>query len=84
MLIIPLADARAHPRAVMVHLLDADSADITMTGPRRSIYVASHAEFDAADFKSLRYDVGNLYMIFYLLIPRNLQKGTLHLEPFAL
>lgn len=57
MLVVLFSYAGTHPWAVMIHLLDADSADITVFGPRGSVDVAGEAKFYLADFSGIRDDI---------------------------
>lgn len=68
----------------MVHFLDANATDIAMTGPRRPVYITSHAKFDAINFDPFRYNIGDLNMTLDMLIFRNNQKIALHFIFFIL
>jgi hypothetical protein len=77
-LIVFLADAGAEPGTMMIEFLNANSTDITMTSPRRTIDITGHAKFDPINFPTFRNEIGNLYMTLDMLIFGYDQKITLH------
>lgn len=76
MFVVAFAYAGTDPGTVVVHFLDADSADVAVAGSGRTIDVAGHAEFDEVDFESFWDDVGDGYVISDLLVTRYLQEGV--------
>lgn len=60
LLIVALSNASAYPRAMMIHLLNANPAEIAMTGPGRAVDVTGKAKFDFVYLHHIRDDVGNV------------------------
>ena len=63
-----VADAGAHPGTVVVHLLDADSADVAVAGSGRAVDVAGQAELHPADLQGFGNDVADLYVTLDVLV----------------
>ena len=78
LLVISLTDAGSKPRTVMVQLLYANSTDIAMAGPRRTIYVTGHAKLNSIDLQRFRNDIGNLNMALDMLILGDNEQVALH------
>jgi hypothetical protein len=66
--VVALADAGAQPGTVVVHLLDADSADVAVAGSGRAVDVAGEAELHPADLQGFGNDVADLYVALDVLI----------------
>ena len=62
----------------MVQLLYANSTDIAMAGPRRTIYVTGHAKLNSIDLQRFRNDIGNLNMALDMLILGDNEQVALH------
>ena len=52
-MVVTFANAGTQPGTVMIHLLNADPADIAVAGTGRSVDVAGHAEFESIDLASV-------------------------------
>lgn len=71
MFVISFADAGAKPGTMVIHLFDADSTNITMTGSGWSVDIAGETKLDSIDTNGLRNNIAYLNMTLNVLVLGN-------------
>jgi hypothetical protein len=82
--VVAFADAGAQPRTVVVHFLDANPADIAVTGSRRPVDVAGHAKLQTVQPTAFWHNIADLNMRLDVLVLGNGQIGSIRFIFLAL